>query len=235
MFLPAIKIVYRLFDASYPHTPWSNLMYCVKTRPDGTRSSSPTKRCRVVGPTYWPSPASRNSEWILGSSQREYSRNTARSHSVVRWLADTIRHLVSAQSVVSGDETALAGLDLDDYSRLVWISHVTADNSLASWLCGTDAPYPARYEGIKLVSADFPPTCVVAASADTLIPPIQSHNLAQAVRACGVEAVLFECEGMIHGQAEALASSPPWPENNGWWESAIRPSLDFAIRKMTEV
>lgn len=141
----------------------------------------------------------------------------------------------SAQSVVSGDETALAGLDLDHYSRLVWISHVTADDSLASWLCGTDAPYPARYEGIKLVSADFPPTCVVAASADTLIPPIQSHNLAQAIRACGVEAVLFECEGMIHGQAEALASSPPWPENNGWWESAIRPSLDFAIRKMTEV
>lgn len=140
----------------------------------------------------------------------------------------------TAQTVLSGDETALAGLDLDEYSRHVWISQVTVDDSLVSWLCGTDAPYPERLEGIKLVSADFPPTCVVAASADTLIPPIQSHNLAQAVRACGVEAVLFECEGMIHGQAEALANSPSWPENNGWWESAIRPSLDFAIRKMTE-
>lgn len=142
--------------------------------------------------------------------------------------------LLRAQRIISGDAKALADVDVAKISRFVWAVQVTNDGNLSSWLAGSDAPYPDDFQGLKLVSSGFPPTAVVVADADTLLPPNQSRDLARAIRGCGVEAVAFTCKGMQHGEAEALVNSPPWPKDNDWWESALRPSLEFALRKMME-
>lgn len=82
------------------------------------------------------------------------------------------------------------------------------------------------------MTAGFPPTCIVAATRDSLIPPNQSSDLHSRLSKLGVECTIVECEGMEHGEAECL---PPgearWEED--WWEQAIKPSLDFAIARLT--
>jgi hypothetical protein len=39
--------------------------------------------------------------------------------------------------------------------------------------------------------------------------------------------------GMGLGPAEAHQTDPAWPEGNDWWESAIRPSLDFVLNRIS--
>jgi hypothetical protein len=48
----------------------------------------------------------------------------------------------------------------------------------------------------------------------------------------GVECELVEAVGMKHGEAECLHGMPEWVEGCGWWEEAIRPSLDWAVDRV---
>jgi acetyl esterase/lipase len=77
---------------------------------------------------------------------------------------------------------------------------------------------------MNLISKNFPPTCVVAASADGLIPTEQSRHVYERVKEQGIDALYVEC----------LPLSPEWPEGNTWWRDALLPSLQFALRHMTE-
>lgn len=112
-------------------------------------------------------------------------------------------------------------------------SPIKQNKSICSYLAGCDQPYPAAAEPINLVSKNFPPTCIVAASADELIPPIHSHRLHDRLKELGVDVMRVECEGMNHGEAERSPISREWPEGNTWWEDALLPSLQFALERMT--
>jgi acetyl esterase/lipase len=92
-------------------------------------------------------------------------------------------------------------------------------------MCSTDAPYPDESHPINLVSSNFPATCVVMADADQLVPPLQSQELFGRLQALGVDSKLVVAKGMGH--------DPAWPEGNDWWESAIRPSLDFVLDRIS--
>jgi acetyl esterase/lipase len=108
------------------------------------------------------------------------------------------------------------------------------NKSLCSFLAGSDRPYPRTTEPINLISKHFPPTCVVAASTDGLIPTEQFRHVYERVNEQGIDALYVECKGMRHAEAECLPLSPEWPEGNTWWKNALLPSLHFALRHMTE-
>lgn len=100
---------------------------------------------------------------------------------------------------------------------------------LISLLIG-DPPFPASSSPLGVLSADFPPTFVVVATADDLIPPAQSYAIVDTLKRLGVDAQAGEAHGMGHGRAEVHQSDGRWPEGVMWWETAIEPSLEFVLK-----
>lgn len=99
--------------------------------------------------------------------------------------------------------------------------------TLNGYLCGQDPPFPAETSPVNLITPDFPPTFVVIATKDQLIPPEQSYALVAKCKELGVEVGSGECEGMTHGIAEDGRET--WPEGNTWWEKGILPGLEWAV------
>jgi acetyl esterase/lipase len=93
-----------------------------------------------------------------------------------------------------------------------------------------DPPYPAETSPINLLAEFYPPTFVVVATADWLIPPAESHSVVETLKGFGVEATYAEAKGMGHGICEDAKSS--WPEDQDWWAEAILPSLEWTVSKL---
>lgn len=117
-------------------------------------------------------------------------------------------------------------------SRLAFVQAAFATGSINTFLVGSDPPYPTDIFPIDIVQSDFPPTMIVVATADTLIPTSHSYNLHSKLKDLGVETALVECPGMKHGEAECLPGLVFWKDDCTWWEDAIRPSLDWAIKRV---
>ena len=108
--------------------------------------------------------------------------------------------------------------------------------ALAHEICGSGPPdYVPGTSPIDMVSSEFPPTMVVVAQLDTLLPPeLHSYKLVARLIRDGVEAQSVVCRGMGHGWAEG----GPWAlaewesQADVWWDEAIRPSLDWALSKL---
>jgi len=84
----------------------------------------------------------------------------------------------------------------------------------------------------EVVSAEFPPTFIVIATADDAVLPAMSYAIVDRLKALDVEVEIGEAEGMGHGGAEVHQSEPKWPEGVQWWETAIEPSLQFVLRHL---
>ncbi len=102
--------------------------------------------------------------------------------------------------------------------------------ALSSYLYGHSPPFTPNETLLSLVSPSHSPTFVVCATSDTLIPPQQSRDYHAALVAAGVECVLGEAWGMGHGITEKTVKK--WPKEQDWWEDAIGPSLDWAVKKL---
>lgn len=100
---------------------------------------------------------------------------------------------------------------------------------LCAYLLDRDPAFDPEDSPINFIRPDFPPTVVVSAGADTLIPVHHSHDLFRRLQEHKVHSILLEAEGMAHGEAECLSGSS-W--DSAWWESALRPSLDFALDRL---
>jgi acetyl esterase/lipase len=94
----------------------------------------------------------------------------------------------------------------------------------------SDPPFPANVSPINLLTASFPPTFVVVATADWLIPPSESYSAVEKLKELGVEATYADAVGMGHGVCEDPRAS--WPEGQRWWEEAVEPSLEWAEKKL---
>lgn len=90
-------------------------------------------------------------------------------------------------------------------------------------LCGDDDPKQVSPD--HLLSADFPPTAVLVATVDSLIPPKQSYVIAEKLRALSVPCEVFECEGMDHAAAEFPIPGP----GRQAWDAKIRDALDWVL------
>jgi acetyl esterase/lipase len=102
-------------------------------------------------------------------------------------------------------------------------------SGMANLLFDQDGPFPGDASPINLITSSFPPTCIVSATNDTLIPVDHSKGAAAKLQEKGVDSLLVSCEGMGHGEAECYPGQP-WQDR--WWDDAIKPSLDFAIQRM---
>ena len=72
------------------------------------------------------------------------------------------------------------------------------------------------------------------AGRDENIPKCQSYRLVDRLKELNVECERREAREMTHGLAECVQAFPPWEKELGeeWWETAIRPSLDFIMRRV---
>ena len=111
---------------------------------------------------------------------------------------------------------------------MAWARATYKTQTLNSWLCGQDSPYPPETSPINVISSSFPPVLVVIATADTLISPDQSYNLVNKLKHLGVDASHVEAKGMPHAIAEEGRDT--WPEDQDWWNQAILPSLEWVVR-----
>lgn len=100
--------------------------------------------------------------------------------------------------------------------------------TLHTFLCNQDPPFSPEHAPIHLITPDFPPTFVVIATKDQLVPPEQSYSIIEKCKELGVEVGFGECEGMTHGIAEDGRET--WPEGNEWWEKGILPGLEWAVK-----
>lgn len=95
---------------------------------------------------------------------------------------------------------------------------------------GSTQPLPPTYNPIQLVSPDFPPTFVMVATKDDLIPVKQSYDFIDKLKEHGVEHAFREAD-MVHGRSE----NHPREERETyerWFQEAIRPGLDWVIDRL---
>lgn len=108
-----------------------------------------------------------------------------------------------------------------------------ATQTLNSFLYGCNAPYPPSATALNLMSPTYPPTFILAALADDLIPVEHSFLLYDKLQENGVESYITKVEGAGHGFVERPAGE--WPEGVDYWKDAIKGSVDWAIAKVLQV
>lgn len=123
--------------------------------------------------------------------------------------------------IVSAARSSTTGLSLTIQSIMA--------QCLSAILVDADPPFDPLDSPAKIIGPGFPPTAVVVAQNDALIPTAHSREVFEKLQSSGVQSELLLCEGMQHGEAECLSGSA-WQES--WWSSALRPSLDFALKQL---
>ncbi|KAJ9099308.1 hypothetical protein QFC21_004189 [Naganishia friedmannii] len=134
------------------------------------------------------------------------------------------------EPVCTGYKYGITWYKDDPSPRAQWMKAAVHSHTIHSAWMQHDPPYPAEYSPMNLLDSSYPPTFVVIATADWLIPPAESHTVVEKLKACGVEAMSAEAHGMGHGVCEDPRSS--WPDDQKWWEEAILPSLQWTARKL---
>ncbi|KAJ9104128.1 hypothetical protein QFC19_004112 [Naganishia cerealis] len=139
--------------------------------------------------------------------------------------------LIYKEPVSTGYKHGITWYKDDKSRRAKWMMAAMHSGCLHSILMRHDPPYPSENNPIDLLDSTYPPTFVVIATADWLIPPSESHAVVEKLRAAGVEAAFAEAPGMGHGICEDPRSTWP-PEGEKWWQEAILPSLQWAENKL---
>ncbi|KAJ9116268.1 hypothetical protein QFC24_006785 [Naganishia onofrii] len=114
--------------------------------------------------------------------------------------------------------------------RFLFARTAMATQTLNSFLYGCDAPYPPSASALNLITPTYPPTYVLAAMADELIPKEHSLLLYDKLQEHGVESHIVKVDGAGHGYVER----PPtdWPAGTDYWKDAIREAVDWAVAKV---
>lgn len=71
----------------------------------------------------------------------------------------------------------------------------------------------------------FPATAFIVATADSIVPPSNSHEMYDKLVAAGVESKVFEAQGAKHG----FSSKEDGKRGGKYWQAAVGPALDWAI------
>lgn len=95
----------------------------------------------------------------------------------------------------------------------------------------TSGPTFSAYNPIDLVTSDFPPTYVLVATKDDLIPAKQSYDFITKLRQQGVPHGVAEAD-MVHGRSENTPAEEK-ADYDRWFEQAIRPGLDYVLSRLS--
>lgn len=74
-------------------------------------------------------------------------------------------------------------------------------------------------------SGPFPATAFIVATADSIVPPSNSHEMHEKLVAAGVPSQVFVAEGAKHG----FSSKEDGKRGGKYWQQAVGPALDWAI------
>jgi len=80
---------------------------------------------------------------------------------------------------------------------------------------------------IELLHKGFPPTCLVSAGKDELVPKQQTHDFHKALGTLGIDTMLVEWAEGAHAFTADARNGP----GTECWETVIRPACDFAITR----
>lgn len=116
------------------------------------------------------------------------------------------------------------------YSNLrVYFLKATRSQTLNSFLYAKGPPYITQASPIAFINASYPPTFILTAMADKLIPIEQSFILKERLEKAGVEYKIKKAKGAFHGFVDVPVKR--WPPGVDWWEAVILPSLEWAKGK----
>ncbi|EIW66558.1 hypothetical protein M231_02257 [Tremella mesenterica] len=121
------------------------------------------------------------------------------------------------------------------HPRRVWFDFAASNGMLVpQWVDEFPPPYSPEKNMITQFSSDFPPTVLIKAMADKLVPTEHTQSAYDKLTELGVETKLFEARGMEHGDVEETTRIlQRWGRElaHVWWEEAYKPATDFCIAK----
>ena len=85
---------------------------------------------------------------------------------------------------------------------------------------------PPRFRALDFVDSDYPPTCILAATKDAIIPPPQWDAFILKLKELGVPHRIIYAEGMVHGQAENGIEEVKY---NEYFRDCIRPGVQWMM------
>jgi acetyl esterase/lipase len=104
------------------------------------------------------------------------------------------------------------------------------NGSLFSYLCKTAGPpFPSEFCPVAWVDSSFPPTFIMNAGGDKLVPTSQSFDFYEVLKSRGVECAMATAVDMEHGKSENWDETDVGYEK--WWEEAIEPGLRWMVDK----
>ncbi|SCZ94988.1 BZ3500_MvSof-1268-A1-R1_Chr11-3g03526 [Microbotryum saponariae] len=118
----------------------------------------------------------------------------------------------------------------DDHPRCIWVNSGVKYNCHDSLLWG-NPPYPAAANFLDFFGPWFPPTFMLAAEGDSLIPMQHSYDVVEALKKHGVETRVGIGKNAEHGFTEW--NPKLWPEGADWW-TPIEEGLNWAIAKTVD-
>ncbi|KAM0753206.1 alpha/beta-hydrolase [Meredithblackwellia eburnea MCA 4105] len=118
----------------------------------------------------------------------------------------------------------------DEEPRQLFLKAVTLSNTLGSFLLGKNPPFPDADNVTKGMTSSYPPTFIFCALEDGMIPVEQSFMVERTLQGLGVEVVAPRVPAP-HGFLDMPAKCFP-DRAQGWWDQAILPSLEWALKKL---
>ncbi|KDE07717.1 hypothetical protein MVLG_01991 [Microbotryum lychnidis-dioicae p1A1 Lamole] len=118
----------------------------------------------------------------------------------------------------------------DDHPRCIWVNSDVKYNCHNSFLWG-NPPYPAAANFLNFFGPWFPPTFMLAAEGDSLIPVQHSYDVVEALKKHDVETRVGIGKNAEHGFTEW--NPKLWPEGADWW-TPIEEGLNWAIAKTVD-
>ncbi|KAJ9105837.1 hypothetical protein QFC19_003407 [Naganishia cerealis] len=143
---------------------------------------------------------------------------------------DLMKDFPTTGKVCTGYNFPVGRWDTCKDPRFLFARSAMATQTLNSFLYGCNPPYPPSVTALNLISRTFPPTFILAAMADELIPAEHSLLLYEKLQKHDVESCIAKVEGAGHGYVER----PPadWPAGTDYWKDVIREAVDWAIAKV---
>ena len=127
--------------------------------------------------------------------------------------------------------SAISSLPLEGREpRTIWCMKAAQFECLNSFHAGQDPPYPSETFITRNIEKGFPPTYVLVAPVDSLIPPVQSYDLIEKIKSVGSEVHSGSGHQAEHGFTEWPTKF--WPAGCDWWEATILPALQWGSAKL---
>lgn len=119
--------------------------------------------------------------------------------------------------------------------RIMWEAVMKRGALLPDWLQEpVGHTIPPQKNPIDSFTPQWPPTVLIKAELDELIPNVQTQMAYDRLKELGVDTQLLLARGMYHGDGEeTIGTLKKWKRDicEVWWDEVYKPALDFCISR----